>query len=70
MAKKLYTVIARTKAEYGSGSPPATAAVTSFTGLQAAKTAAWNLLAGGTVSYASIYGPDGIVAKRVNAAGA
>lgn len=68
--KKLYTVIARTKAEWASGSPPLTAAATGFTTLQAAKTAAGSLLTAGTVSYAQIYGPEGVVAKRTNPAGA
>ena len=69
--KKLYTVIARTKSEWASGGPPVVAAVTSFSGLQAAKAATRSLINAATVSYAEIYGPEGgVVFKARNPAGA
>lgn len=69
--KKLYTLIARTKAEYGGGGPPSVSAPASYTTLQAAKSAARTLLNGATVSYVSIYGAEGgVVFKLTNPAGA
>jgi hypothetical protein len=68
--KKLYTVIARTKAEYGGGGPPAISAPASYTTLQAAKTGARSLINAATVSYVEIYGPSGFLSKMINPAGA
>lgn len=68
--KKLYTVVARTKSEWGSGGTPVVAAPTSFTTLQAAKSAARGLINAGTVSYVEIYGPSGFLSKMTNPAGA
>lgn len=68
--KKAFTVVARTKAEWNGNSLPSTVAPQSYPTWSAAKTNYLALIGSGTTSYLEIYGPSGLLAKRVNPAGA
>jgi hypothetical protein len=68
--KKLYTVVARTKAEHGSGSAPSVVAPTAYPTFPAAKAALRASLNAATVTYGQIYGPSGLIYSLTNPAGA
>ena len=67
--KKLYTVVGRTKAEYGSNVSPGTEISVAYPTFPAAKAAFKTALGAGTESYFELYGPEGLIQKRVNPAG-
>jgi hypothetical protein len=68
--KAIYTVIWKTKAEARNNVQPATVPPQSFPSAYKAQQQFVGPVDAGTVSYAELYGPNGLIRRKYNPAGA
>lgn len=68
--KTTYSVVFKTKSEAANNVQPVTVPPQAFSSANQAKIALYNVIHAGTATYGEMYGPNGLIRRRYNPAGA